>query len=44
MEETCNIQFWKQHDKGGHFIAWERPAALVEDIEQFYGKSRPVFG
>ncbi|RGP66310.1 epoxide hydrolase [Fusarium sporotrichioides] len=37
MEEACNIQFWKQHDKGGHFIAWERPEALAEDVGEFYG-------
>lgn len=44
MEETCNIQFWRQHHKGGHFIAWERPDALAADVAEFYGKSGPVFG
>ena len=44
MEEACNIQFWKQHEKGRHFIAWERPEALVDDVAEFYGKSGPVFG
>ena len=44
MEEACNIQFWKQHEKGGHFMAWERPEALVDDVAEFYGKSGPVFG
>ncbi|CAH0021518.1 unnamed protein product [Clonostachys rhizophaga] len=44
LEETCNIRFWKQHQKGGHFIAWERPDALVADVAEFYGKSGPVFG
>ncbi|KAH7126454.1 Alpha/Beta hydrolase protein [Dactylonectria estremocensis] len=34
MEETCNIQFWRQHRKGGHFIAWERPEALVADVAE----------
>ncbi|KAH7196527.1 Alpha/Beta hydrolase protein [Fusarium flagelliforme] len=44
MEEACNIQYWKQHEKGGHFVAWERPEALVDDIAEFYGKTGPVFG
>ncbi|KAK5046882.1 hypothetical protein LTR84_007236 [Exophiala bonariae] len=44
MEETCNIQFWRQHKSGGHFIAWERPDALVADVAEFYSKSGPVFG
>ncbi|CEI63849.1 unnamed protein product [Fusarium venenatum] len=36
MEETCNIQFWGQHEKGGHFIAWERPEVLADDVAEFY--------
>ncbi|OHW96422.1 epoxide hydrolase [Colletotrichum incanum] len=44
MEEACNIQFWRQHQKGGHFIAWERPNALAADVAEFYSKSGPVFG
>jgi pimeloyl-ACP methyl ester carboxylesterase len=24
--------YYKKHDKGGHFAAWEQPQALVEDI------------
>ncbi|KAF6785184.1 epoxide hydrolase, partial [Colletotrichum sojae] len=32
VSEACNIQFWRQHQKGGHFIAWERPDALVDDV------------
>lgn len=44
LSETCNIQFWRQHQKGGHFIAWERPETLADDVSEFYGKSGPVFG
>ncbi|KAH7120258.1 Alpha/Beta hydrolase protein [Dactylonectria estremocensis] len=44
MAETCNIQFWRQHEKGGHFIAWERPEALAADVAEFYRKMGPVFG
>jgi len=24
--------FYKKHDRGGHFAAWEQPQALVEDL------------
>ncbi|KAH6695604.1 Alpha/Beta hydrolase protein [Plectosphaerella plurivora] len=44
LEETCNIKYWKQHQKGGHFIAWERPDALAADVAEFYAKDGPVFG
>ncbi|KAF4473206.1 epoxide hydrolase [Fusarium agapanthi] len=44
LSETCNIQFWRQHQKGGHFIAWERPETLANDVADYYGKSGPVFG
>jgi pimeloyl-ACP methyl ester carboxylesterase len=27
-----NLIFYKRHEKGGHFAAWEQPQALVEDI------------
>ncbi|KAF5240405.1 hypothetical protein FANTH_9665 [Fusarium anthophilum] len=44
LSETCNIQFWRQHQKGGHFIAWERPETLANDVAEYYGKFGPVFG
>ncbi|KAJ4046805.1 hypothetical protein NW756_005394 [Fusarium oxysporum] len=44
LSETCNIQFWRQHQKGGHFIAWERPETLANDVAEYYSKSGPVFG
>lgn len=43
MSETCNIQFWRQHNSGGHFIAWERPEALASDVAEFFDKKGPVF-
>ncbi|GKZ22830.1 hypothetical protein AbraCBS73388_009010 [Aspergillus brasiliensis] len=43
MSETCNIQFWKEHKSGGHFIAWERPEALAADVAEFFDKKGPVF-
>ncbi|EXK38371.1 hypothetical protein FOMG_08769 [Fusarium oxysporum f. sp. melonis 26406] len=44
LSETCNIQFWRQHQNGGHFIAWERPETLANDVAEYYSKSGPVFG
>ena len=35
-ETKLNIVFWAEHDKGGHFAAWERPEEMVEDITKFY--------
>ncbi|KZT34598.1 alpha/beta-hydrolase [Sistotremastrum suecicum HHB10207 ss-3] len=29
------LKFWKKHEKGGHFAAWERPKILIDDIRQF---------
>ncbi|KAH6706704.1 hypothetical protein VD0002_g1286 [Verticillium dahliae] len=44
MEETYNIQFWRQKDGGGHFAAWEQPEALVNDLRDFFGADGPAFG
>ena len=27
-----NLVFYNKHDKGGHFAAWEQPAALTADL------------
>ena len=26
--------YYKKHDKGGHFAAWEQPELLVEDLRE----------
>ncbi|KAH6638492.1 Alpha/Beta hydrolase protein [Boeremia exigua] len=44
VSEACNIRMWKQHSRGGHFIAWERPEQLAADVAEFYSKNGPVFG
>jgi len=31
--------YYKKHEKGGHFAAWELPHALVEDLRAGF---RPV--
>ena len=35
IETTGNLVFYKQHDKGGHFAAMERPQDLWSDFEEF---------
>ncbi|CAO1616424.1 unnamed protein product [Jaminaea pallidilutea] len=33
---TANIVWHREHDKGGHFLAMERPEAYVDDIRAFF--------
>ncbi|KAI9797676.1 MAG: hypothetical protein M1833_005337 [Piccolia ochrophora] len=33
-----------EHDKGGHFAAWERPEDLVEDLRKMFGKGGGAHG
>ena len=33
---VANIQFWKDHETGGHFPSVECPKKLVEDIREFF--------
>ncbi|KAL8644277.1 MAG: hypothetical protein Q9226_007847, partial [Calogaya cf. arnoldii] len=35
-EKTANIVFWQEHEKGGHFAAWENPEALAGDMVKFF--------
>lgn len=35
-EKTANIVFWKEHEQGGHFAAWENPQALASDAIEFF--------
>ena len=37
-EKTANIVFWRQHEHGGHFAAWENPQALAGDAIDFFQK------
>ncbi len=32
---ALNFVYWKEHQKGGHFAAWENPDVLVQDIREF---------
>jgi microsomal epoxide hydrolase len=35
-ETKANITFWQEHDKGGHFAAYERPKEFAADLIKFY--------
>lgn len=35
-----NITFWNEHDKGGHFAAFEQPAAFVTDVRDCFRPRR----
>ncbi|KAF7446885.1 epoxide hydrolase protein [Pyrenophora tritici-repentis] len=37
-----NLVFYKQHERGGHFAALERPNELFEDVEAFVSKAWKV--
>lgn len=38
------IVFQKEHEKGGHFAAWECPRELVKDLRDMFGKDSPIHG
>jgi hypothetical protein len=35
-----NMTYYKKHNKGGHFAAWEQPELLVEDIREGFKSLR----
>jgi pimeloyl-ACP methyl ester carboxylesterase len=35
-----NLIFYKRHDKGGHFAAWEQPARLTQDVRDAFRSLR----
>ncbi|KAF7585286.1 hypothetical protein BBP40_011436 [Aspergillus hancockii] len=35
VETTGNLVFWREHQKGGHFAALEKPAELKADLTEF---------
>ncbi|KAF2272984.1 alpha/beta-hydrolase [Westerdykella ornata] len=38
------VVFQGEHEKGGHFAAWEEPEALVGDLVKMFGKGGGAFG
>jgi microsomal epoxide hydrolase len=41
VETTGNLVWHRQHDKGGHFAALERPDVLLDDFEDFVNQVWP---
>jgi hypothetical protein len=44
MSKVGNVVFSNEHDKGGHFAAYEQPEKLVGDLMTMFGKDSPAFG
>ncbi|KAF2820739.1 epoxide hydrolase-like protein [Ophiobolus disseminans] len=38
LEKHCNLVTYRQHERGGHFAALEKPRELWADVEEFAGK------
>lgn len=38
------VVYQSDHDKGGHFAAWEQPEAVVSDLQNMFGKGGPCYG
>ena len=38
------VVFESEHEKGGHFAAYECPEELVRDLRMMFGKGGPAFG
>ena len=32
----CDLRYWNEPDKGGHFAAFEQPAIFVEELRNFF--------
>lgn len=44
MQKGRKLIFVAEHQKGGHFAAYEQPVQLVGDLRKMFGKGGPVFG
>jgi len=33
-----NVVFQREHERGGHVAAWERPEAILADLREMFGK------
>ena len=38
------VVYQSEHDRGGHFAAWERPDVIATDLQKMFGKNGPCFG
>ena len=39
-----DVVFQREHERGGHFAAWERPEAIVHDLRDMFGKEGGAYG
>jgi hypothetical protein len=44
MSKLGNVVFSNEHDKGGHFAAFEQPEKLTDDLRKMFGKGSCTFG
>ncbi|KAF6755766.1 Alpha/Beta hydrolase protein [Ephemerocybe angulata] len=42
--KSSNLVFSGEHEKGGHFAAYEQPEALANDVRKMFSKGSPAFG
>ncbi|MCJ1266423.1 hypothetical protein MMC22_006308 [Lobaria immixta] len=35
-EKIYNIVFWEEHERGGHFAAYEKPKEVADDLDRFF--------
>ncbi len=40
VEQTYDVQYWAEYDKGGHFAAFEVPGTFVADLREFFRRFR----
>lgn len=38
-----DVVFEREHEKGGHFAAWEQPEALVKDLREMFHTDGPAY-
>ena len=44
LHAEANVVFESEHTSGGHFAAYEKPEALVDDLRRMFGKGGPAAG
>lgn len=38
------VVYESEHERGGHFAAWERPDAIAGDLQRMFGRGGGAFG
>ena len=36
VEASHNVEFWREHEKGGHFASLENPEIYIGDVRDFF--------